>query len=179
MKVSVFNLLQAFLETHHGSKACGTMLNTLDFPSSIIHLSSTSYNNEISNILTNYREPLNTSTIEMLRTYGKFLFLKLRPITSSGARRIKPFHVFLHIFNNLIRFEIKKLHADSTLPKSDYKQLNSQLLIITYHLEYWLCHLSEELMFCSAKNFGEEISVYQPKCLHYRDKACHIEVGFL
>ncbi|RZQ54415.1 hypothetical protein C1E23_03750 [Pseudoalteromonas phenolica] len=179
MKVSVFNLLQAFLETHHGSKAYGTMLNTLDFPSSIIHLSSTSYNNEISNILTIYREQLNTSTIEMLRTCGKFLFLKLRPITSSGARRIKPFHVFLHIFNNLIRFEIKKLHADSTLPKSDYKQLNSQLLIMIYHLEYWLCHLSEELIFCSAKNFGEEISVYQPKCLHYRDKACPNEVGFI
>jgi hypothetical protein len=162
MKVSVFNLLQAFLETHHGSKACGTMLNTLDFPSSIIHLTSTSYNNEISNILTNYREPLNTSTIEMFRTCGKFLFLKLRPITSSGARRIKPFHVFLHIFNSLIRFEIKKLHADSTLPKFDYKQLNSQLLIMIYHLEYGLCHLSEELIFCWAKNFGERYLFINP-----------------
>lgn len=169
MKVSVFNLLQAFLETHHGSKACGTMLNTLDFPSSIIHLTSTSYNNEISNILTNYMEPLNTSTIEMLRTCGKFLFLKLRPVTSSGARRIKPFHVFLHIFNSLIRFEIKKLHADSTLPKFDYKQLNSQLLIMIYHLEYGLCHLSEELIFCWAKNFGERYLFINPN-------VCTIEI---
>lgn len=80
--------------------------------------------------------------------------------------------------NDVIHPEVRKLDAAAEVPLFAFDLSDPAVLAVGYRSSRGLCAFAEGLVEGTARHFGEDVAIAQPRCQHRGDPLCRLEVRF-
>lgn len=90
----------------------------------------------------------------------------------AGAR------AFVLTLNDIIHPEVRKLYPGADVPDFGFDTSDPETLRMSYHSERAMCTFAEGLIEGAALHYGQRAEIAQPRCMHYGDDHCLLEVRF-
>jgi hypothetical protein len=179
MKGIIFRQLEEFVVAHHGLVAWDNAITQCELPSNGVYIGTKTYDDsELSTLVGHFSDALNVPAQDIIRAFGLFIFDSLYDMAPEQAKQEKDLKSFLSLVDSLIHIEVKKLHADASLPSFATEGME-QGIMMEYRSPRKLCALSEGLILGAAKKFNTKVTISQPKCMHDGDDCCQLEVRFV
>lgn len=179
MKGTIFNVLQEFVEQHHGYELWDDVIIQCDLPSKGIFTSTKYYeDSELFTLVGALSSQLNVPANELVSLFGEYLFPKLMPQAPVEAQKAPSLRAFLMMVDSVIHVEVQKLYKESNLPDFNYDDSEDTTLEMHYQSPRKLCYLSEGLIKGAAKHFNQAIEITQTQCMHQGSEHCNIKVTF-
>ena len=178
MKGIIFRLLESFVVEGHDMMVWDNALENCDLASKGIYIGTEKYpDEELFQLISYLSKQLQTSQDDILRQLGQYVFPSLYQTAFDVIKHAKRLREFLLMVDDVIHVEVRKLHPDAHLPKFDYMEHKTKL-VMQYRSPRQLCHFSEGLILAAAEHFNEHVEINQPICMHKGGEFCEIHIVF-
>lgn len=177
MQGVIYTILADMMIESQGMGFWNQLLSDLELPSNGIYTAGIQYKDEeLLQIVGYLTKKLNISEIELVRSYGRFLFPRLLKRLPSGYVELSSLKRFLLQVDEVIHKEVKRIHPDVYLPEFSYEDPGANELVMIYRSRRKLCSLSEGLIYGAGEYFKTPVQIKHPKCMLRGDDHCRLEL---
>ena len=179
MKGIIFLKFNDFIDEFFGEQFWDELLTAAALPSEGAFTSTVIYDDQefftLCRVITDKK---NISAKELQMAFGKFFFKAIYPHVPprANAHAFKDVFEFLHIVQNMIHAEVKKIDPNALLPEFIFINESPTILTFQYKSPRQLCYFCEGVVHGLAQNLGQKVNVCQPECQHKGDQRCLITV---
>jgi hypothetical protein len=176
MKGVVFNLLERVVSEKYGEETWDSLLEATGQEGAYTAVGSYA-DEEFLNLVGAASAELDVPADDLVRWFGRSSIPLLR------ERYPAFFHhdstrSFILTLNDVIHPEVRKLFPGADVPDFDFESPGDGQLALGYQSARKLCSFAEGLIEGAAENFGEEVSMEQPRCMKRGDEKCLIVCSF-
>lgn len=118
-----------------------------------------------------------TPAIELVRSFGLFLFHALAVKHSVFIEDRPDFIEFLKSIEDVIHKEVRKLYPNPNLPSLEWQQPAKNALTLFYKSPRKLCHLAEGLIKGAAKQYDVKYTLQHDICMHDGSDHCRFDIS--
>jgi predicted hydrocarbon binding protein len=177
MKGIVFVKLNEFIEELWGDEFWDELLEEAELPSGGVYTTVGTYDDqEFFTLIGLVEKKQNISAKDAQFAFGKWVFKDFYNLAPASAHDLKDVFEFLHVVQDFIHIEVKKLKPDALLPKFEFLSETPKQLTFHYHSPRKLCFFCEGIVHGLAQHTGQDVKVSQSECEHEGDQRCVIEV---
>jgi predicted hydrocarbon binding protein len=178
MKGIVFNLLEKFVENKFGLETWEQIESGAELKTKELFIGPGTYDDEeLLALVGSSNKVLSLSINTILKSFGRFCFRPMIETNKSYLDGINNAAEFLHIVDNLIHVEVKKLMPDAYLPKIEVRTVDHKVFL-KYHSKRKLCSFLEGLVTGCADYCNENVDIQHPVCMHNGSESCELILEF-
>lgn len=160
MKGVVFTEFLEMVEQRFSLSTADQIIQNADLPSKGIYTSVGTYAPvEMVRLVTELSQVTKMSVPDLLREFGKYLFLRFTQSMPQFFEGISSAFEFLNKVEGYIHVEVRKLYPDAELPSFQCVSPGPDRLVMTYRSPRRLSHLAEGLMLGCADHFQERFDI--------------------
>lgn len=179
MQGIIFTALSDMVIERLGIEVWDQLLEEAQLPSQGIYTSGGRYDDtELLRLVGLLTERTGIPAPDLVRSFGEFLFAKLYASLPANLQQCTDLRQFLLAIDGTIHKEVKRVYPDSYLPSFQCDDSNPQQLTMQYRSMRKLCHAAEGLIAGAAAQFGCNISIEHPVCMHQGAEHCTLIVKF-
>lgn len=178
MQGIIYTVLSDLVIEKFGALFWDQMLEDLKPSSQGIYTAGEQYSDdELLAMVAYLSEQKNIPTDDLVRLYGQYLFSRLYNSLPESYPNKNNLLEFLISVDQVIHKEVKRLYPDAYLPQFQCKSEGDRLTMY-YTSKRKLCAAAEGLIIGASEQFGEEVEIEQPQCMHHGASFCEIVVTF-
>lgn len=179
MQGAIFTAFSDMIIDKMGMEQWNELLDKTEPASGGMYTSGEQYaDDELVNMVVALSEKTGLAAEKLIEAFGIYLFDKLYASNPADVSDIDNLRDFLLAIDQVIHVEVKRLHPNAYLPKFEYEEGENDDLIMYYSSKRKLCHASIGLIHGASKQFGENISIEHPECMHSGAERCKLVVKF-
>lgn len=177
MKGIVFTTFNEMVEEKVGIDVWERILETVSPESEGIYTAVEDFpDEELLAMVGELSEITGTPVIELVRSFGLFLFHTLALKHSVFVEDKPDFIEFLKSIEDVIHKEVMKLYPNPNLPSLEWEQHSENSLTLYYKSPRKLCHLAEGLIKGAAEQYGVDYSMQHDVCMHDDNDHCRFDI---
>lgn len=177
MKGIIFTTLGDMVEERFGLETWNQLLNTVNPPNGGAYTAGGTYPDaEIFSLITVLSNLVDVEPLQLVEAFGIYMFPVLAKKHSNFLQKGLSLKDFLKSIDRVIHVEVRKLHADASLPSITYEDPAPNQLVMLYRSPRKLCALAIGLIKGAAIHFKNKVTIQQPCCMHQGADHCRLEV---
>lgn len=178
MKGVVFNILEDMVTEQGGLLMWQKVLDKVGVDGGYTAVATYS-DDELFSIVGAVVEELGVPAEEVIGAFGTYMFGQLARRYPVFIESCDDLFSFLESIDSVIHLEVRKLMTETQLPSIDCTRLGETELLINYRSPRKLCLLAEGLIYGAAEQYGNQIKIEHPVCMHKGADHCDLRVSLI
>jgi len=180
MKGIVFTTFNDMVEKEIGIETWDAILESVNPESEGIYTSVEDFpDEELFAMISDLSTRTGTPVIELLKSFGQYLFHVLAMKHSIFVEEESSFLGFLKSIDGVIHKEVEKLYPNPSLPTLSWEQEDESTLELHYRSPRKLCHLADGLIKGAAERYQVEFTMTHTPCMHEGSDHCCFHIKLL
>lgn len=178
MKGVVFNILEDMVTEQGGLLMWQKVLDKVGVDGGYTAVATYS-DDELFSIVGAVVEELGVPAEEVIGAFGTYMFGQLARRYPVFIESCDDLFSFLESIDSVIHLEVRKLMTETQLPSIDCTRSGETELLINYRSPRKLCLLAEGLIYGAAEQYGNQIKIEHPVCMHKGADHCDLRVSII